>query len=126
MIGLLLFMFSSLAIAQPEVQISSKRDAKGKFINETVLAVDWEMETDNTTFKEYQEADVPDHSSEDDDSFQEWFVEKKANTGIYWKFTFTRDIKGEYAVRWRPESTSFWSDWSSCTTTKVKPPKHSD
>jgi len=118
-----MLLIAAAAYAQPEVQISDERDASGKFINGAALSVTWEMEGED--FKEYPESEVPDHVSQDDDTLQEWFVQKP-NADTYWKFSFTRDVKGEYAVRWRPASDGLWSEWVSITITKAKDPKHSD
>ena len=125
MVILAMLLLATAALAQPEVEISSERDAAGKFINGTALTVTWETEADGTTFKEYPESEVGDHCSQDDDTFQEWFV-PKPNSQVYWKFTFTRDVKGEYAARWRSGSDGIWSEWGSVTITKAKTPKHKD
>lgn len=121
----MLLIFSSLSYAQPEVEISSERDARGKFVNPAALTVTWETEADGVTLKEYAAADVSDHCSTDDDTLQEWFV-PKPNALVYWKFTFTRESKGEYAVRWRPGADSLWSEWESVTITGPEPPRHKD
>jgi len=100
---LLLFCLPALAqTTEPQVQLSTERDATGHFTNWQPLEVTW----DATLV-----ADVPDHNATDDDATQEWYV--PISETEWQMFTFKRGQKGEYAVRWSKDG-ELWSDAAAC------------
>lgn len=101
-------------VVDPVIQMADTQDASGLWIW-TELTVVWSP--DPFTFEQ-----IGDHNPIDDDVNQDWFVPYR---GDWWHFTFQREVKGEYAIRWK-QADSSWSDAETCV---IRPPdaaKHKD
>lgn len=89
-------------LPQITVQIADERDANGQFLNWATLDVGWDT-TPLTV--------VADHSPITASSRQVWAVPDEL--GNWWRFTFNRNIVGQYAIRYCfgvPTEQTVWSE----------------
>jgi len=96
----------------PVVQIADRKDEGGAWIW-AELTVTWD-----TT----PHAGAVHHNPLDDDINQDWFVPLD---GEWWHFSFEREVKGEYAIRWKHSDAS-WSDPETCSIRPPDPARHTD
>jgi hypothetical protein len=102
-------------LVNPVVQIADTKDEAGDWVWTELTGITW----DTTAWTSEQ---VGDHNPLDDDRTHDWFLPYKGDS---WHFSFQRDVKGEYAIRWK-QADSIWSDPETCT---LRPPdlaKHKD
>lgn len=105
--------------ARPEitVQIADERDAAGLFINWQTLTVTW----DETPY-----GMRPDPVVTTTSALQRWIVPADPEgAGEYYKFSFVRNVVGEYAIRvcfGTPDANTLWSEVSVAAIARPKPP----
>lgn len=107
---IILTLYATVAFGADVVQIATTRDANGNWINPVVQAVTW----DTTVY-----LTIADGKSTSTTSLQRWAFPVD---GGWLKATFTRNILGEYGIRWSHDG-ELWSEWSPHTIIKPGNPR---